>query len=159
MGCSSRCIGQAGAFCMYRGLAHQAAEAQRTKLPGHSEAQIVVVVQIGFFLLALNALALLELSPGRAALVAAILIVGTGTLTGQHKNDSSQLVVPWCFRIKKQRQTLGWTQGRVSSPESAAGRGRRRGRARWGLELVFPMLWRWPAILIPPSSEGKLTIL
>ena len=61
---------------------------------------------------------------GLFCLVAAVLVVGAGILTGQHKHDSSQLV----FRrdtgsLKKQRQTLGWTPTWASSPRSAARRG------------------------------------
>ena len=47
-------------------------------------AQRAVELQILLFCLALEALALLKLFPGRAALVAAMLIIGTGILTGQH---------------------------------------------------------------------------
>ena len=92
------------------GSADQTGGAERPELPRHGEAKVVVVVQIGLFLLTLEALTLLKLFPGRTALVAAVLVVGAGILTGQHKHDSSQLV----FRrdtgsLKKQRQTLGWT--------------------------------------------------
>ena len=111
-------------FSMYGPLSDQAAGTHRPELPGHCDAQVIVVVQIGLFLLTLEALTLLKLFPGRTALVAAVLVVGAGILTGQHKHDSSQLV----FRrdtgsLKKQRQTLGWTPTWASSPRSAARRG------------------------------------
>lgn len=69
--------------------ADQPAGAERPELPGHSEAKVVVVVQISFFLLPLDALAVLEELPLRAAFVTAGLIVGTGTLTGKHDRHLS----------------------------------------------------------------------
>ena len=50
---------------------------------------VVVVVQIGLFLLPLDTLAVLEQLPLRAAFVTAGLIVGTGTLTGKHDRHLS----------------------------------------------------------------------
>ena len=59
------------------GSADQPGGAERPELPGHGEAKVVVVVQIGLFLLPLDTLAVLEQLPLRAAFVTAGLIVGT----------------------------------------------------------------------------------
>ena len=71
------------------GSADQPGGAEGPELPGHGEAKVVVVVQIGLFLLPLDTLAVLEHLPLRAAFVTAGLIVGTGTLTGKHDRHLS----------------------------------------------------------------------
>jgi hypothetical protein len=73
----------------FAGSAGQPGGAEGAELPGHGEAKVVVVVQIGFFLLPLDTLAVLEQLPLRAAFVTAGLIVGTGTLTRKHDRHLS----------------------------------------------------------------------
>ena len=76
-----------------------------------------------------EALALLELLPGRAALMAAVAVVGTGTLTGQHRNDSSPLMfretgLPAEKSSGRPRPDTGW-----DLPPGQGGEGGGPGRA------------------------------
>ena len=67
-------------------LPEHPAGAQGPELPGHGQAQVIVIIQIGLLLLPLDALALLELFPSLTGFVTARLIVGASALTGKHRN-------------------------------------------------------------------------
>lgn len=161
----ARAFWRAGAFylSMYRPLPSQTAGAHSPELPGHSQAKVIVVVQIGLFLLTLEALALLKLFPGCTAFVTTILVVGAGALTGQHKNDSSQLMFPPGFRLPQSKKTAaepeldtgtGVQPGICRRDEGGGGGGRRR-----ALNSYTRCSGAGLPSYIPPSSEGKLAIL